>query len=55
MITEYKAQYVVEEIDGRWWVVFRFSDGRFDKVTSFKYCGDAMRAATRMNRGMAVD
>ena len=45
--------YAVQFVDGEWWVGFRYSDGRFDKITSYGRGAGvqemAEHAATRMN------
>ncbi len=43
--------YVAKLIDGIFWVGFQYSDGRFDKITSYGREEDLARgAAERMNR-----
>lgn len=42
--------YAAQFVDGKWWVGFRYSDGRFDKITSYGHeQGYAEAAAIRMN------
>jgi hypothetical protein len=41
--------YVVRYEDKEWFVGFRYSDGRIDRVASFKTEIDARTSATRLN------
>ena len=43
--------YAVQFVEGSWWVGFRYSDDRFDKITPYGQERElAEAAATRMNR-----
>ena len=42
--------YIVRHEDGEWFVGFRYSDERVDRISSFKTEMEARTAATRMNR-----